>query len=81
MNVPDLIFAVGGLILAAGLLPSVFGPEKPALATSLVTGSIILIYSVTFMAMGLWISGSINLVQSILWVTLAVQESRARGGR
>lgn len=79
MSFADLVFTVGGVILAAGLLPSVFGPEKPALATSLVTGSVVAVYAVTFLHLGLLFSSLTSFVQVALWAVLAVQEFRGRG--
>lgn len=74
----DFIFATGGWIFAIALLPSVLGPSKPALFTSALTGSVIGVYAVTFVVMGLWLSAVANGVNCCLWTCMYIQARRAR---
>lgn len=52
----DWVFAIGSLIFAAALIPSVRGQDKPALSTSLTTGSVLIIFALTYLTLSL--SGS-----------------------
>ncbi len=78
LPIEDLLFSVGGVFLTLSLLPTVTGPNKPALLTALGTGAVILIFSITFATMGMWLPAAINLAQSILWVIIGVQVLRSR---
>jgi hypothetical protein len=74
----DAIFAVGSLFFAAALLPSVFGPDKPALWTSITTGFWLVVFAVTYMTLDLNFAAASTALSGALWLTLAAQKWRSR---
>lgn len=72
----DFIFTAGSLVFIAALLPSVFGPNKPALASSLLTGTVLLVFAVTYLTISLPFSAATTAITSSLWFVLAIQARR-----
>jgi len=70
----DYVISGAQLVLTFGLLPSVFGQNKPALSTSLLSGSALLIISVVFSTLSLWLSTFLLAAQCVLWYILAFQK-------
>src|SRR3989344_1550121 len=58
------------------LLPSVFSKDKPALATSLITTSILFIYVYVYITMNLYMTALGTLTTGMLWGVLAYQKYR-----
>ena len=69
----QLIFLIGGFILAAALLPSIFSEFKPNRKTSFVTGIVLLFYLLAFVSLGQYISAVGMVFSVILWMILFVQ--------
>ncbi len=69
----DWVVAVGSGVITLSLLPTVFGPDKPALSTCLITGSILLIFAATFATLQMWLTAGINCLTATLWLVLAGQ--------
>jgi hypothetical protein len=76
MEWQDIVISVGQWILAAALLPSVFSNDKPALATSILTGSILAVFSFTFYTLNLPGATLSAAAVAILWLILALQRYR-----
>lgn len=74
----DYVLAVGAFLLAAALVPSIRSQSKPALSTSLLTGSVLVLFTVTFVSLQLWISAFAELLSVIMWAILAVQVIRRK---
>ena len=72
----DVIFSIGSVIFAIALLPSVFSNDKPALATSVMTGTVLVIFTITYATLGLWSTAIINGMVSTIWWVLAWQVFR-----
>lgn len=72
----DLFLTAGNVVLWLALLPSVFSENKPALSTSLLTGSILLMFSVIFATLELWFSSAALALVGATWFVLAVQKMR-----
>ncbi len=72
----DLIFTVGSIIFAIALLPSILGPHKPALASSAMTGTVLYIFSATYITLDLIFSAFAVLTTALMWTILAVQKAR-----
>lgn len=70
----DIVLSIGSLILAAALLPSVLHKDKPALSTSLMTGSVLLVFTVTYSSLGLWYATATTFLTGLLWLILALQK-------
>lgn len=69
----DIIFTVGGVIFAVALLPSVFGENKPAWKTSLITAVVLTVYAITFATIGFVFSATMNTITAIMWFVLFAQ--------
>lgn len=80
MRLQDVVLSVGVWVLIFSLLPTLFAKEKPALVTSLVTGTTLLVFAVVYLSLMLWGSAFSSAVLAILWWILAFQkyESRSR---
>lgn len=74
MTWQDVIIAAGQWIFLIALLPSIFGKDKPALATSILTGIVLAILAFTYATLSLWISTISAVLVSGAWLTLAVQK-------
>lgn len=74
MSWQDIVFSIGAWIFVIALLPSVFGKDKPALTSSLMTGSVLAIYALTYLTLSLWISAFSTSLVALTWFTLAVQK-------
>lgn len=78
MHWQDIILSVGQYIFVIALLPSVFGKDKPALSSSLLTGSILAVFSVVYATLGLWSSTIASVVVAVTWFILAWQQYRKK---
>lgn len=70
----DIILTGGTAIFAVALIPSVLGENKPALTTSLVTGSVLVTFVMVYFSLALWFSAFMTTITASLWLTLAVQQ-------
>ena len=74
MSWQDLVVGVGSAVITLSLIPTVLAEEKPALATSLITGTILAIFAITFFTLELWLTAAVNVFTSLLWFTLFFQK-------
>lgn len=72
----DIIIAAGQWVFLLALLPSILGKDKPALATSILTGIVLATFAITFATLSFWTSALSSVIVSIAWFTLAVQKYR-----
>ena len=70
----DIVLSIGQWVFAIALLPSVFGKDKPALVSSLITGSVLTVFAFTFATLSLWISAISTVLVSLIWFVLAGQK-------
>ncbi|HSX19429.1 MAG TPA: hypothetical protein VLE91_04870 [Candidatus Saccharimonadales bacterium] len=73
MNWQDLVFSVGGWILAIFLIPTIRGKQKPELATSLITSIILFIFVISYFSLGLKMGALATLASATCWGILAYQ--------
>lgn len=69
----DNVFTFGSLIFVLALLPTLFGEFKPSLWTSIMTGSVLAVYTYTFYSLKFWYSAGMTCLTSICWLILAIQ--------
>jgi len=81
MSWQDMVLAGGQWIFIIALLPSVFGKDKPALSTSLLTGAVLSVFALTFVTLSLWVSAVSTELTSFTWFLLAFQKYRAGKNR
>ena len=72
----DYILTAGSILFIVALLPSVFSKDKPALKTSLLTGTILAIFAFTYASLSLWFTTITTALASITWFILVYQKSR-----
>lgn len=76
MQWQDWIFSVGTWIFVVALIPTIRGKQKPELSTSIVTGSILAVFVITYLSLNLWLSALSNVLTSGSWFLLAYQKYR-----
>ncbi len=59
------------------LFPSLLSKDKPALKTSLLTGTMSLVLGFSEMTLGLWLAAIATIVNGCLWLILAYQKKRS----
>lgn len=70
----DIIFSIGQWIFIFALFPSIFGSDKPALISSILTCTILMVYVLVYVSLSLWITAvSVGLL-ALTWFVLAVQK-------
>ena len=72
----DLIIAAGQWVFLLALLPSIFGKDKPALSTSILTSTVLAVLAFTYATLSLWVSTISGILVSSAWLVLAVQKYR-----
>ena len=70
----DITLAVGSLIFAIALVPSIMSKDKPALWTSTVTGGVLIVFTGTYASLSLWYATFTTALAAILWIVLALQK-------
>ena len=70
----DYILTIGTILFIIALIPSIFSKDKPALATSLLTGSVLAIFAFVYATLSLWLTTITVSITSITWLILAYQK-------
>lgn len=71
----DAVLTAGSVIFLLALFPSLLNKKaKPAILTSSLTGSVLLVYAVVYASLSLWFSVTTTVVTAILWFILAMQK-------
>ena len=78
MEWQDAVFAAGGFILAATVLPTLRSDDKPAWPTSISLAVILAAYAVLFATLDLVLAAVGAALQSVLWGWGVLQTRRAR---
>jgi hypothetical protein len=69
----DTAIALCQLAFVPDTLPTILGPDKPALATSIANSLTVATIAVTQATLGLWLSVATAGAISLVWATLAAQ--------
>lgn len=78
MSWQDIVIGGGSAILTIALIPTVFDKQKPALATSLITGGMVTVFVFTFATLSLWFTAAVDIVTASIWFLLAFQRMRQK---
>ena len=78
MHWQDIVLSVGQYIFVIALLPSVLGKDKPALSSSLLTGTVLGVFTVVYATLGLWSSTIASTLVTATWFLLAWQQYRKK---
>ncbi|MDO8620333.1 MAG: hypothetical protein Q7R64_03230 [bacterium] len=70
----DIVFSVGQWIFIIALIPSLLSKEKPALSTSLMTGTVLAVFAFTYSTLSLWTASVSTVLSAGTWFVLAVQK-------
>lgn len=72
----DLVFTLGGLLLAVLLLPMVRDPDAAApRTTSVPTAGVLYAFAATFTTMGLYASAVTNTATALCWTFIALKRT------
>jgi hypothetical protein len=74
MHWQDWVIASGSLMMSMALIPSIVGHDKPALSTSLLTGTILALFAIVYSTLNLWFSTLSTSLIGMLWLILAFQK-------
>jgi hypothetical protein len=69
----DWVLSAGSFLVFVSLLPTVVGPDKPALSTSVMSTVLVIVVASTLATLDLWLSAAANYVVAVAWLTIAVQ--------
>lgn len=75
----DTVISACTIVLVLGVFPSIFGKDKPALATCLITTAAIALMALMFYSLELWFTAIANTANTAVWTTLMIQQLRRRG--
>jgi amino acid permease len=78
MRWQDWVLGTGAFLVLFSLLPTIRGPHKPALSTSIMTSILGSIMTITLATLGLWLSAAANGAVSIAWIAIALSTVRQR---
>lgn len=81
MSWQDLVLTVGQLIFVLALLPSILGPDKPAIGTSLITATVLVIFAAVDLTLNLIFTSVVVSITAVGWFVLAFQVSLRRSGK
>jgi len=70
----DGVLTGGSIIFVIALVPSVMSKDKPALSTSLMTGSVLIVFAFVYLTLSLWFSAVTTAITGMLWFILAAQK-------
>ena len=69
----DVVLTFGQFIFSIALLPTIFGKDKPTFATSVMTGTVMVVYVYTLYTLDLYLSTFATALTATCWITLAYQ--------
>jgi len=72
----DFVLTSGSIAFIIALAPSVLSKDKPALTTSLLTGTVLAIYAFVYVTLSLWLTTITVAITSLTWFILAYQKYR-----
>ena len=76
----DLVLTSGSLIFLVALVPTVLGSSKPAPLTSLSTGSVLIVFAVTYATLGLSFASVTTATTGLTWLLIFWQSVRLPDG-
>lgn len=74
MQWQDFVLAIGQFVLASALIPSILSKHKPALASSLMLGTVLATFAFTLATLKLWLTVIPMSISATLWFVLAYQK-------
>ena len=71
----DAILTAGSVVFLIALIPTALGPSKPARATSALTGTVLLIFAVTYLTLNLNFAAAVTGLTGATWLMILAQSS------
>lgn len=75
-NWQDIVLSIGSVVFLAALIPSVVGKDKPAFTTSLLTGCVLVVFTITYASLSLKYTTLATGLSALLWLILADQKAK-----
>jgi hypothetical protein len=75
-NWQDIVLATGALIFSIALIPSILSSHKPALLTSCLSFTVLVVYTVTYASLTFWYTTFTVGLNALCWGILALQKLR-----
>ena len=76
----DVILTAGSIVFLLALIPTIVGPSKPAASTSAITGSVLLLFALTYLTLGLYLSAVTTSLTGAAWLLVLAQTLRGNHG-
>jgi hypothetical protein len=73
MQWQDFAITAGTITFIFALIPSIYSNNKPAMATSLMTGSVLTVFTIVYITLSLWFSAVTTAITALLWFVLSAQ--------
>lgn len=77
MQWQDFVLSVGVWVCIYALRPTLRAREKPALETSIVTATTVMVFAIVYASLELWSSVLSSVILAIVWYVLAWQKYKA----
>ncbi|MEX1113481.1 MAG: hypothetical protein WD603_01875 [Patescibacteria group bacterium] len=78
MSWQDIVLSVGSAMFMIALIPSILSDDKPAVTTSLMTGTVLIVFAATYASLGLWFTTVITALTAAFWLILFAQKLLAK---
>jgi hypothetical protein len=69
----EIVLTLGSLIFIIALLPSIYEDNKPAASTSIITGVVLVAFSIVYITLDLVYPAITSLFTAVMWFILLVQ--------
>ncbi len=76
----DAILTLGTLVFLVALIPTLLGDAKPSPLTSLLTGTVLLVFAATYLTLGLYFASITTAATGTVWLVILWQSLRNRPG-
>lgn len=77
----DAILTLGTLVFLVALIPTLVGDAKPSPLTSLLTGSVLLVFAATYLTLGLHFASITTAATGTVWLVILWQSVRKTADR
>ncbi len=77
MRWQDFVLSIGVWVFIFALLPTLRAVEKPALETSIVTATTLIVFAIVYASMGWWGSVLSTIILGGMWYALAIQKYKS----
>jgi hypothetical protein len=76
MLINDLVFTIGSIVFLIALIPSLTSENKPDKTTSAITSSVLFLFTLNYLSIGLYISAFVGFITAFAWLILYRQANK-----